>query len=87
MRHYIDFSWRADGGSPLPVLELESWESIIREAMGGSGWVVMRQAHGIWHVVEAEVTRDDGRADPLKQHADRRQAVKNALLQNGKTVR
>ncbi len=87
MRHYIDFAWKAEAGSALPILELESWESIMREAMGGSGWVVMRQARGIWHVEEAELTRADGEADALKHPADRRQVVKNALLQNGKTVR
>jgi hypothetical protein len=87
LRHYIDFAWKADGGPPLPALELDSWESIIREVMGDSGWVVMRQVHGIWHVEEAELTRFDGETDELKQHTDRRDAVKQALLLSGKTVR
>jgi hypothetical protein len=87
LRHYIDFAWKADGGPPLPALELDSWESIIREVMGDSGWVVMRQVHGIWHVEEAELTRFDGETDELKQHTDRRDAVKQALLLSGKTIR
>jgi SH3-like domain-containing protein len=87
MRHYIDFAWKADRGSPLAVSELESWESTMREAMGGSGWVVMRQIHGVWHVEEAELTRPDGDDCALKHPADRRQAIKNALLKNGKAVR
>jgi SH3-like domain-containing protein len=87
MRHYIDFGWKAGGGPPLSTLELESWESIIREAIGGSGWVVMRQVEGVWNVEEARLTRVDGAVDALKESADRRQVVKKALRQNGKTVR
>jgi SH3-like domain-containing protein len=87
MRRFIEFAWKADGGTTLSAIELEQWESIIREAMGGSGWVVMRQLHGIWHVEEAELTRPDGDVAALKHPADRRQAIKNALLQNGHTIR
>jgi hypothetical protein len=87
LRHYIDFAWKADGGPRLPALELDSWESIILEVMGGSGWVVMRQVHGIWHVEEAELTRVDGETHELKQHTSRREAIKQALLLSGKTVR
>jgi SH3-like domain-containing protein len=86
MRHYIDLAWQTGGGPPLPILDLESWESIIREAMGGSGWVVMRQVEGVWSVEEARLTRIDGAVDALKESADRRQAIKKALLLNGKAV-
>jgi len=91
LRHYIDFAWKADGGPPLPALELDSWESIIREVMGGFDWVVMRQVHGIWHVEEAELTRVDAETDELKQRTNRREAVKQAVKQalrlSGTTVR
>jgi hypothetical protein len=87
VRHYIDFEWQTEGGARLPPLELESWESIIREAVGGSGWVVMRLVGGMWQVDEAKLTRADGASADLAQRADRRDAVKKALRQAGKATR
>lgn len=84
MPHYVDFSWKTDG-RPLSTPQLEEWESIIRRAMGGPGWVVMRQVQGIWQVEEARLLGADGHGGPAGQ-GDRRTAVTEALRQNGKTV-
>jgi hypothetical protein len=85
MPHYIDFSWKADGSRPLATTELEIWESIIREAMGGPGWVVMRQVHGTWQVEEARVAGPQLHG-VAEEDADRRNAVRDALRRHGKTV-
>jgi hypothetical protein len=50
MPYYVDFSWNAEGSRSLTQGQVEKWESIIREAMGGPGWVIMRQVKGVWHV-------------------------------------
>ena len=84
MAYYVDFSWRTDS-RPLPVAQLEEWESIIRQALGGPGWVVMRQVQGLWHVEEARLAGADPHAGSGAQ-ADRKSAVMDALRQNGKTV-
>jgi hypothetical protein len=84
MPYYVDFSWRTDG-RPLSPHELDEWESIIREALGGPGWVVMRQERGIWHVEEARLARPDARGG-ASTHADRRDAVMDALRKRGKDV-
>jgi hypothetical protein len=84
MACYVDFSWKADS-RPLSTTELEEWESIIRKAMGGSGWVVMRQVHGIWQVEEARLLGTGGQ-DGAATQTDRRTVVIAALRQNGKTV-
>lgn len=84
MPHYVDFSWRGEG-RPLSQAQLEEWEAIIREALGGPGWVVMRQVQGIWHVEEARLARADSAGGSTAQ-GDRRQAVTEALRQHGKTV-
>ena len=81
MSPFIDFSWQAE--RPLPTSEAERWEAIIREAMGGPGWVVMRQVHGIWYVEEAQLA--DVGAEKEEQ-ADRRLAVRDALRLRGKAV-
>ena len=62
MPYFVDFSWRAE--HPLSAHEVEEWESIIREALGGPGWVVMRQVHGAWHVEEARLARPDPHGGP-----------------------
>jgi len=84
MTYYVDFSWKTDS-HPLSAAEIEEWESIMRPALGGPGWVVMRQRNGIWHVEEARLAGADPHGDPSAQ-ADRRDAVKDVLRQNGKTV-
>jgi len=85
MPYYVDFSWRAEGSRPLTQTQLEEWESIIREAMGGPGWVVMRQVNGTWRVEEAQLTGAglDGEAGA---RADRTNAVTEVLRRHGKTV-
>jgi len=82
MPNYIDFSWKVEGGQPVTATQLEKWESIIRDAMGGSGWVVMRQAKGVWYVDEARVTLAGADA----QKSDRRAAVRDVLRRQGLTV-
>ena len=84
MPYYVDFSWKTDSRA-LPVAQLEEWESIISRALGGPGWVVMRQVKGIWHVEEARVVGADS-PDASGAQADRKSAVMDALRQNGKTV-
>jgi len=84
----IDFSWKPGGGKFLPQQELERWEQIIRDAMGGSGWVVMRQVNDVWHVEEARVYAANLPAETshLKEQGDRRPAVREALRAKGKKV-
>ena len=84
MPDYVDFSWQAEGSRPLSPGELQRWESIIRQAMGGPGWVVMRQVNGVWRVEEARLAvaeRGQPGTDP-----DRRAAVRDALRLHGKVV-
>ena len=83
MSNYVDFSWKTEG-RPLSPGQLEEWESIIRQALGGPGWVVMKQVQGVWHVEEARLA-----CDPQEQsspQSDRRSAVTEALRRHGKTV-
>jgi hypothetical protein len=84
MPYYVDFSWKTDS-HPLSAAQIEEWESIMRPALGGAGWVVMRQMNGIWYVEEARLAAGDS-PDGSSVQADRRNAVKDALRQNGKTV-
>jgi hypothetical protein len=84
MPYYVDFSWKTEG-RPLSAAQLEEWESIIRRALGGPGWVVMRQVQDIWHVEEARLAGADPQGGS-KAQADRRSAVRDALRQHGKTV-
>ncbi|PYQ00525.1 MAG: hypothetical protein DMF82_21855 [Acidobacteria bacterium] len=83
MPYFVDFSWRAE--HPLSAHQVEEWESIIREALGGPGWVVMRQVHGVWHVEEARLARPDPHGGP-STHSDCREVVMDALRKRGKTV-
>ena len=85
MPYYVDFAWKAEAGRPLTEHQLEEWESIIREAMGGPGWVVMRQVSGVWHVEEARVA-GVGVHGEAPSPEDRREAVRDALRRHGKTV-
>ena len=84
MPYYVDFAWKAEG-HPLSAHQVDEWESIIREALGGPGWVVMRQVHGVWHVEEARLAQPDVKGGP-STHADRRDAVMDALRQRGKVI-
>jgi hypothetical protein len=84
MPYYVDFSWKTEG-RPLSAAQLEEWESIIRRALGGPGWVVMRQVRDIWHVEEARLVAADPPGGSAAQ-VDRRSAVADALRQHGKTV-
>jgi hypothetical protein len=84
MPYYVDFSWKTES-RPLSTAQLEEWESIIRRALGGPGWVVMRQVQHIWHVEEARLVGADPHGGSSDQ-ADRRSAVTDALRQHGKTV-
>ena len=83
MPNYIDFSWKVEGGQPLTATQLQKWESIIHDAMGGSGWVVMRQVKGVWYVDEARVTVAPAQDE---KRSDRRTAVPDALRRQGITV-
>ena len=84
MPYYVDFSWKTDS-HPMPAAQIEEWESIMRPALGGAGWVVMRQVNGTWRVEEAQLTGAglDGEAGA---RADRTNAVTEALRRHGKTV-
>ena len=84
MPDYVDFSWKTES-RPLSAAQVEEWESIIRRALGGPGWVVMRQVQGLWHVEEARLAGADPPGGSSAQ-ADRRSAVTDALRQHGKTV-
>lgn len=84
MKYYVDFSWKAEG-RPLTAHQVEEWESIIRDALGGPGWVVMRQVNGVWQVEEARLAQPHPHGGP-STHADRRDAVTDALRQRGKVV-
>ena len=83
MPYYVDFSWKTDS-HPLSAAQIEEWEAIMRPALGGAGWVVMRQMNGIWYVEEARLAADPQGGSSAQ--ADRRNAVEDALRQNGKTV-